>query len=207
MPVTRALFLIAGLVALAALWAGPLPGLAPARFSAHMAMHMGVVALAAPLIALGLAGGHFDPSRRYPAMFNPVAASIFELAAVWGWHAPALHHAARHATGVLVVEQATFLAAGLWLWLAAFGAGRGSRLERAWIGVAGLLFTSIHMTLLGAIFVLTPRALYAAVTTPEALWEQHLGGGIMLLAGGVSYLAGGLWLALQGLAGREERLA
>ena len=126
---------------------------------------------------------------------------------MWGWHAPLLHHAARHSTGVLIAEQLTFLAAGLWLWMAAFGVGRSGRLERAWIGVAGLLFTSVHMTLLGAVFVLTPRALYVDVSTPEALWEQHLGGGIMLLAGSVSYLAGGLWLALQGLARREERAA
>lgn len=203
----RPVFLIAGVLSLAVLWAGPLPGLAPGRFSAHMAMHMGVVALATPLIALGLAGGRFDPSRRFPGVFNPIAASVFELAAVWGWHAPLLHHAARHGTGALVAEQLTFLVAGLWLWIAAFGAGRGARLERAWTGVAGLLFTSIHMTLLGAVFVLTPRALYVAVTTPEALWEQHLGGGIMLLAGVVSYLAGGLWLALQGLERREERTA
>ena len=207
MPVTRAILLAAGLVALAAIWAGPLPGLAPERFSAHMAMHMGVVAVAAPLIALGLAGGRYDPSRRYPALFNPIAASVFELGAVWGWHAPLLHHAARHATGALIAEQATFLAAGLWLWIAAFGAGRGARLERAWTGVAGLLFTSVHMTLLGAVFVLTPRALYAAATTPDALWEQHLGGGIMLLVGGASYLSGGLWLTVQGLERREERTA
>ena len=201
---TRAVLFAAGAIALGVLWAGPLPGMAPSRFSAHMAMHMGVVALAAPLIALGLAGGRFDPTRRAPGVFNPIAASIFELAAVWGWHAPALHHAARHATGALVLEQMTFLAAGLWLWLAAVGAGRGARVARAWTGVAGLLFTSIHMTLLRAVFVLTPRALYSP-TTPDTLWEQHLGGGIMLVAGGMSYLAGGLWLAMQGLTRREAQ--
>lgn len=202
---TRVLCLSAGLLSLLLLWAGPLPSMAPDRFSAHMAMHMGVVTLAAGLIALGLAGTAFDPSRRLPGLFNPVAASVFELFAVWGWHAPALHHAARHSTPVLVAEQATFLVAGLWLWLAAFGVGRAARSERIWTGVASLLFTSIHMTLLGAVFVLTPRALYT-VTSPPTLWEQHLGGGIMLLAGGISYLAGGLWLALQGLTRREERI-
>lgn len=204
MSVTRVLLTAAGVGSLVLLWAGPLPAMAPDRFSAHMALHMGVVTLAAGLLALGLAGTALDPSRRLPGLFNPVAASVFELFAVWGWHAPALHHAARHTTSVLVVEQATFLVAGLWLWLAAFGVGRAARSERLWTGVASLLFTSIHMTLLGAVFVLTPRALYAE-TTPATLWDQHLGGGIMLLAGGISYLAGGLWLALQGLTRREER--
>ena len=55
-----------------------------------------------------------------------------------------------------------------------------------------------------AIPVLTPRALYSP-TTPDTLWEQHLGGGIMLVAGGMSYLAGGLWLAMQGLTRREAQ--
>lgn len=192
--------LVVGLTLLAGLWAGPLPWLAPHSFSAHMALHMGVVAVAAPLVALGLAGRRADPARRWPAIFNPVAASVVELLVVWGWHAPALHHAARHRFDVFVAEQSMFLAAGLWLWLAAFGGARAARRSRAWTGVAGLLFTSIHMTLLGALFALTPRPLYAdGAANGAALGDQHLGGGIMLLVGGVSYLAGGLWLAVEGL--------
>lgn len=35
---------------------------------------------------------------------------------VWAWHAPALHHAARHHTGVFVLDQAGFAGAGLGLW-------------------------------------------------------------------------------------------
>ncbi|HEX6623277.1 MAG TPA: cytochrome c oxidase subunit II [Pyrinomonadaceae bacterium] len=51
--------------------------LAGQAFFAHMTMHMGVVALAAPLVALGVAGARFDPVRRAPALFAPVSASIF----------------------------------------------------------------------------------------------------------------------------------
>jgi putative membrane protein len=60
------------------------------------------------------------------------------------------------------------------------------------------LFTSMHMTLLGALFALANRPLFVHV--PEAapvgiqLADQHLGGAIMLLAGGAAYLLGGLWL-------------
>lgn len=198
---TRSVWLTIGVLALGTLWLGPLPALAATRFSAHMALHMGVVAVAAPLIALGLAGGRFDPSSRMPALFGVIAASVFELLVVWGWHAPALHHAARHRHDALALEQATFLLAGLWLWLAAFGGAHTGRIDRAWAGVAGLLFTSIHMTLLGAVFAMAPRALYgrADMMSPVALADQHLGGGIMLLVGGASYLAGGLWLAATGL--------
>lgn len=201
---SRAIAALTGLAILALLWAGPLPEMARERFSAHMAMHMGVVAIAAPLLSLAAAGGRWDFARRAPALFNPIAASIVELLVVWGWHAPAAHHAARAGAWMLAAEQGSFLAAGLWLWLAALG-GEALRGERSWSGVAALLFTSIHMTLLGAIFALAPRALYARSHGGEAglaLWDQHLGGSIMLLTGGASYLAGGLWLAAKGLRQR-----
>lgn len=192
--------LFLGLLTLAGLWLGPLPEMAKHSFAAHMALHMGVVAIAAPLLALGLAGRTLDPVCRAPAWFPPVPLSVVELILVWAWHAPALHHAARHSLGGFVAEQASFVVAGLLVWLSAFGGDQARWAERAGAGVAALLLTSMHMTLLGALLALTPRALYAhAAHAPSSsaltpLEDQHLGGAIMLAIGGVSYLAGGLWL-------------
>lgn len=189
----RALPLGLGAAALALAWLGPLPRLAPGAFSAHMTMHMAAVAVAAPLIAVGLAGGALDPARRWPLLFAPLPASVVELVAVWGWHAPALHHLARHSLWGLVAEQATFLGSGLWVWLAAVG-GQGR--ERTGAGVVALLLTSMHMTLLGALLALASRPLYAhaAAGALSPLDDQHLGGAIMLVVGGVAYLTGGVWL-------------
>jgi putative membrane protein len=156
-----------------------------------MTMHMAVVAVAAPLLSLGLAGTRLDPVRCAPSVFAPVPASMTELLIVWAWHAPALHHFARHSTTGLVAEQATFLASGLLVWLSAFG-GAGDMHDRRAAGVVGLLLTSMHMTLLGALLALTPRTLYAHGS--GSLDDQHLGGAIMILTGGISYLAGGLAL-------------
>lgn len=189
---------IAGLVVLGGIWLGPLPGMAHGSFSAHMLMHMGVVAVAAPLLALGFAGTRADPVRRWPALLPPIPVSLVELAVVWIWHAPAFHRLARHSSAGLVAEQFTFLVAGLAIWLAAFGGGTAVRHIRAGAGVAALLLTSMHMTLLGALLALTPRTLYHHMPDDGALTplqDQHLGGAIMLLIGGVAYLAGGLWLA------------
>ena len=208
----RRVWLVLGLLALAAAWLGPLPQLARSAFFAHMTMHMGVVAVAAPLLALGAAGGRLDPVRKAPKLFAPVPASILELVVVWAWHAPALHHAARHSAAVLVVEQGMFLLSGLFVWLSAFGGDSSRGRSRRAAGVVGLLLTSMHMTLLGALLALSPRPLYAhaegfgSLTPVE---DQHLGGAIMLLVGGVSYLAGGLWLMVGLLRGaalkvREE---
>ena len=47
----RRLLLLLGLLTLAAVWLGPLADAARRAFSAHMLMHMGVVAVAAPLLA------------------------------------------------------------------------------------------------------------------------------------------------------------
>ncbi|MBA2438592.1 MAG: cytochrome c oxidase assembly protein, partial [Acidimicrobiia bacterium] len=141
----------------------------------------------------------FDPARATPRLFAPIPASVLELIVVWLWHVPAFHYAARHHQTALVLEQATFLAAGLFLWLAAAAGDSRQSTARAAAGIGGLLFTSIHMTLLGALFALAPRLLYdhaaSDVAGASALDDQHLGGAIMLLVGGVSYLAGGLWLA------------
>ena len=191
---TRAAAGALGILTLALVWLGPLPGLAPSRFSAHMTMHMGVVAVAAPLLAVALAGTRADPARRWPAVFSPVPASFLELGVVWAWHTPALHHAARHSAEGLVVEQGMFLASGLLVWISAFG-GESQGGARTASGVVGLLLTSVHMTLLGALIALAPRPLFTHAAGPDALDEQHLGGAIMLVVGGISYLLGGLYLS------------
>jgi putative membrane protein len=139
--------------------------------------------------------------RRRPAAFAPIPASFVELVVVWGWHAPALHHVARTRVDAFVLEQATFLGAGLLLWLAALGGARTPERWRAAAGVGALLFTSIHMTLLGALFALAPAPLYAHRAGPlPPLVDQQVGGVIMLLVGGASYMAGGLWLTARCLA-------
>lgn len=176
--ISRRVAFAAGIASLLIAWLAPFPHFFRHSFSGHMTVHMTVVAIAAPLIALGL------PSRR---VMSPLIASLIELAAVWLWHMPALHHAARGSTAAFVAEQGTFLLAGLLLWMAVFG-GRGRDGE----GVVALLLTAMHMTLLGALLAMSPRPLYAHASSLD---DQHLGGAIMILVGGFSYLAGGLWLS------------
>lgn len=201
----------AGVAVLLAAWLGPLPELARRAFSAHMAMHVSVVAVAAPLLAIGLArgfpaagsGGRLDPARRLPRLFSPVPASALELVVVWGWHAPALHHAARHQPGMMALEQGSFLLSGLLVWLSAFGGEPAERRDRSASGIVGMLLTSMHMTLLGALLALASRPLYPRHLSPgetgwlglSVLQDQQLGGALMLLGGGTVYLAGGLVLA------------
>jgi putative membrane protein len=189
--------LILGLLALGIAWSG-LPGYFAPPFTAHMTTHMGVVALAAPLIAIGISGTRLDPSPRVPLLFAPLTASLLEFVAVWGWHAPALHGYARASAAGLALEQSSFIAVGLVLWLSCIGAQE----RNIAAGVLGFLFTSMHMTLLGALLALGLRPLYAhhhpiPVLGWSALEDQNLGGVVMLAAGGAAYLIGGLALMVR----------
>lgn len=181
----------AGIVVLAAAWLGPLPALAADSFVAHMILHVSVVAVAAPLIGVGLADAGF--LRHLRVLLAPIPASLVEFLIVWGWHAPWLHRLARTSMGALVAEQATFFAAGFLLWAAAFRARPAS----SGAGILALLLTSMHMILLGTLLTLAPRPLYHVASGADPgglLADQQLGGILMLLGGGVPYLAGALCL-------------
>ena len=199
-----------GVVILLWSWCGPLPVAANHSFAAHMTLHVLVVAVAAPLIAIGLAASRIDPVPRCAILFPPVLASLVEMLFVWVWHAPAFHHVARHTTWGFVAEQASFCLSGWWLWQSAFG---GSQLstgtERRSAGVLALLLTSMHMTLLGALIALSPRVLFRhshGGGEPAAqLADQHLGGAVMLVVGGAAYLLGGLVLVSQIVGHRQWR--
>ncbi|GLS38621.1 hypothetical protein GCM10010869_42160 [Mesorhizobium tianshanense] len=195
--------LILGLFVLALIWLGPLLDAWRGSFSAHMLAHMGVVAIAAPLIAIGIPLGPKPDASRAFAIALP--ASVVELIVVWSWHAPALRALAESSLFATAIEQATFLAAGLFLWLACLPR-RGSDTAGNAAGAFALLLTSIHMTLLGALLALTPRPLYGADDVScfgvslSAQQDQELGGVIMLLVGAAVYLAGGVTLLARMLA-------
>jgi putative membrane protein len=184
-------------IVLALAWFGPLPEMAMTSFAAHMTLHMAVVAVAAPLLSIAMAGLRWDPVLRHPLLFAAVPASVGELIIVWAWHSPGLHHFARHTRFGFVLEQSMFLAAGVWVWLSAFGGQRPRSRSRSGAGVIGLLLTSMHMTLLGALLVMSPRLLYGhhhGGGFLDPITDQHLGGAVMLIVGGAAFLAGGLWL-------------
>ncbi|SMO92803.1 cytochrome c oxidase assembly protein [Paracoccus laeviglucosivorans] len=188
----RPAYAVVGLALLALIWL--LPDSAAPRFPLHMLRHMVLVALAAPLLVLG-----FPRLGRLMAMPALLATGL-ELLLVWGWHLPAAHGAAYRMPTAFVLEQATFLLVGLFVWA---GCLHGPRL----VGAGGLLLTSMHMTLLGALLTLAPRDLYAQFCgTPPDPEGQAVGGMLMLAIGTPIYLLAGVALAARALSDREAAI-
>lgn len=187
-----AVWTAAGLMA--GLWLVPWERWLGMNFPAHMLRHMGLVALVAPLLVLGL------PRLAARVPVSPLAGAVVEFAIVWAWHLPALHGLAWRSGPGFALEQAMFLGAGLAVWASALAG------PQPMAGAGGLLVTSMHMTLLGALLILAPRDLYAAFCgyAPD-LTGQQLGGMIMLAIGTPAYLAGGLWLMGQTLRNPPEQ--
>lgn len=190
--------LMAGVLILLAAWLLAAGG--EGSFAVHMVAHMGVVAIAAPLIVVGLSGTQPSPSSK---LITPLTASLIELVVVWFWHLPQMRLLADGSSVAMFFEQASFLAAGLLLWRSCLQASRLA-------GAGGLLFTSMHMTLLGVLLALAPRPLYAAgpvicfgVSVPAAM-DQQIGGVAMLLVGAVSYLVGAIALLYRLLVDPSE---
>jgi putative membrane protein len=208
MPMKRSLALAAGILVLICTWAGPFPSMVPASFTAHMAMHMSVVAVAAPLLGYGLAGQLATYRGSSFLLSAPMAASLADLVIIWVWHTPLAHEAARTSSPGLVLEQASFLMAGVFLWLTVFLRRNGGQ-DRL-VGAGALLFTSMHMTLLGVLISLATKpicSVSAGFAPPFGLSvmdDQQVGGLLMLGIGGSVYLVAGLSL-VAGLLGNNSR--
>jgi putative membrane protein len=189
--------LIAGMTALLIALAFLMSSWNSGSLAAHMVVHMTTVAIAAPFLAVAISGTRFDPARHL-GQSAPLLASVLELLVVWIWHVPAIRELAETRADALVAEQASFLFAGILLWATCFRPREEARRRLA--GIIGLLFTTIHMTLLGVLLTLAPRSLYGAgdVTclgiTLSRETDQQLGGVVMLMIGAAAYLLGAIVL-------------
>lgn len=194
-----------GFLILALSWLGPLPAMSRTAFSAHMLLHLGVTAMAAPLLAIGLARAGLRLGRTDRAGKWMLVAFSAEMLVVWGWHLPALHEAAALNVWVFVVQQVCFLAVGLAIWLLGFAAR--SRFDIA-AAMLGFFLTFAHMTMLGVLLFMAPKLIYPAELCLgafgfEQLEDQRFGGILMASWSGIVYLAGTLVLGAR-LLGNDE---
>jgi cytochrome c oxidase assembly factor CtaG len=192
---------------LALVW--PLDVLSETRFAAHMAQHMLLIAVAAPLLALALpslpsvrrlpAGakrGLGALYRRWSALARPRSAFVLHALAVWIGHAPLVIAWTIASRWAHVAEHVVLLGTAYLFWTALRKGGRA----RAGAAALWTLAMLLHTGLLGALLTFAPRVLYPGYT----LEDQQLAGLIMWIPGGLCYLAAGLAFAAAWLgAGRR----
>jgi putative membrane protein len=208
----------------------PLDALGHALFSAHMAQHMLLALVAAPLLVLGApllpllwvlpgrgrraAGSWWNDSRRARALWHgltgPLVVCCLFAVILWVWHLPGLYQAAVESALVHALEHASMLfAAGLFWWLVVQPLGR----RRLNYGGAILLvfITSVHSTVLGALFVFAPTPLYPLYEASVGAWgltpiaDQRLAGLIMRTPGTFIFLLTIAVLFLLWLSEMERR--
>jgi putative membrane protein len=184
--------------------------LAARDLAAHMAQHVLLWLVAAPLIVVGaplrpvvraLGGAGRRTMRRVPrwAWRAPArAGSAAGLATawsvstgtLWGWHLPLLYEAAVTSPSLHALEHASLLGTAILFWWALAASRRGAGQGPA---LLVLLLSSGQSAALGALMTFSGSAWYASYPSLE---RQQLAGLLMWVPGGLVYLvaAGVLFL-------------
>lgn len=168
------------------------PTLGP--LSAHMAQHILLMNLLAPVLALAL--WRLRPALRPGHL---VLAAVMQIVLLWAWHAPPVLPAVLAVPVLHLAMQLSLLGIALWFWMAVVAiSGTAS-----WRPILALLVTSKLFCLLGVLLVFSPRFLYG--TAPlhhghlmpglDQLADQHLAGLLMLVACPASYVLAGVIIA------------
>jgi putative membrane protein len=208
----------------------PLHRLGGVLFSAHMAQHELLMAVAAPLLVLGrpllpllwalpmswrrTAGSWAAaPSVRgvWELLTLPLVAWTLHAAAIWLWHAPPLFEATLRSEPIHALQHLSFLGSGLLFWWALLR-GRPGRLG----GPAAVLYlftTSLHTTVLGALLTFSTRLWYPLYASTTMTWglapleDQQLAGLIMWVPANLAYLIAALVIVAAWLREPSTRVA
>jgi len=177
----------------------PLEALAGTSFAAHMAQHMLLIGVAAPLLAasrpvLPFLKGRGWLARPVLAFARPRHAFLLHGAAIWLGHAPRVLEWSLDQRWMHALQHFALVATAALFWWSLLARGRAGAGESAlWT-----LATLIHTGLLGALLTFAPRPLFASY----GLEDQQLAGLVMWIPGGLAYFAAGLAFAAAWLAGR-----
>lgn len=222
----RAVAFYAGLTVLAGALMSPLDALAHALFSGHMAQHLLLMVVAAPLLVYarptaalvaGLPAGGRDMVRRSGlrdpnaqsglrgaahALANPVVVWIIGTLALWAWHMPALYEAALAHGPVHVLEHASFLGAAGLFWTVVFASGTRRGLPRP-VAIVLVFASGVQGSALGAVLLFASTPLYNVHAEGARVWDvspladQQLAGALMWSPPALLYIVVMGWLLVR----------
>ncbi|WP_218141161.1 cytochrome c oxidase assembly protein [Citreimonas salinaria] len=211
--VWRAVLFALGLIALAAALVWPLDAMGESLFSAHMAQHIVLMGIAAPLLVLALPLPtmiralprpwqrglalfvSWRPWRRAWATLTRVGlATLLQLLVFTFWHVPAAIALSLEDDVVHALMHSSLLASGLLFWTAIL------RMRGDEAGAAILaLFVNFKVSLvLGALLAFSSRAFYDSYSDRGLSWglsllqDQQLAGLLMMIVQAMMYLVAAL---------------
>lgn len=170
----------------------PLCALSVSLFSARIGQHMLLLLVAAPLIASAL-----PVASVRGAGARLTSSTIAVLVFLWLWHMPVPYEATFYHVWIYWCMHLTLFGSATWLWRELLRHPP----EAALSAIAAGLFTSLQMSLLGALLSLAAHPLFTWHLTLTYVWglspmqDQQLGGVLMWLPGMVLFL----WASLQSL--------
>lgn len=217
----RAVTFGAGMLVLFIAIISPLDALSDELFAAHMAQHLLLILVAAPLFVFGrftLAVGWALPPRwntriwkdwkwkdAWHFLTRPMAAFLIHNAAIWLWHMPRFYEAALQDEGLHFLEHASFFITAFIFWQVCaeltqnMHLGRTSRFGQA---IFLVFCTMLVSGFLGALLTFSQYVWYPSHIHDTALYgltaleDQQLAGTIMWVPMGVAYA--GLAIAVLG---------
>jgi putative membrane protein len=181
-----------GAIAIASASFGPL--------SIHMATHIAVMNVAAPLLAViliwpsaGRSPLHRFAVEHFPRYWLWVGA-LTQLVLLLIWHLPPLHSAQALPPALAAMTSCLLLLSSLLFWLALTAHAE----DAPWQAMLALMLTGKVACLMGGVLVFAPRALYASHHGVDgSLADQQLAGLLMLAICPLSYVVAGIAIAAQ----------
>lgn len=155
--------------------------------SSHMAMHIALMNVAAPMIAIALANRLRSLSS---AAFWSIA--TLQIGLLWFWHLPAVQAAATTSSGGAVLMHGSLFTVALFFWIGVLH----MRGPERWQTILGLIVTGKLSCLLAALLIFSPRFLYTSHHHATSLEDQQLAGLLMITACPVSYVLAGIMIAV-----------
>jgi cytochrome c oxidase assembly factor CtaG len=213
----RQLSFAAGITLILAALVSPLAHLGGELLVAHMAQHLVLGDLAALLLVLGLTGPLLQPllAIRWLGWLRTLAHPLVALP-VWAlslylWHVPALYEAALTSEPLHALEHASFLGAGVMMWMALLG----PLPKPAWFGNAARLIYIVAVrfggAVLGNVLAWSGTALYPDYAPGERVWDvtpladQGAAGMVMMIESGLVTLGLFAWVFFRWARETEER--
>lgn len=218
----RSVAFYTGLMVLAGALMSPLDALAHSLFSGHMAQHLLLMVVAAPLLVYarptaalvaGLPAGGRDMVRRSGlrgpglrrtahALASPVVVWIIGTLALWAWHMPALYQAALAHEPAHVLEHASFLGAALLFWNVVLASGTRRGVPRP-IAIVLVFASGVQSSALGAVLLFASSPLYSVHAEGARVWDvsplsdQQLAGALMWSPPALLYIVVMGWLLVR----------